>query len=320
MIDVLLGAFDGESFLAEQIESVLTQASVPLRILARDDGSSDGTAEILERYASEDPGRFVLLRSPGRLGAGGNFGFLLDQSKAPYVAFCDQDDVWKPAKLSILLARMHALEQRHGAGTPLLVHSDLEVVGPALEPIAGSYWRRAGIDSARCALPQVLIKNPVTGCALLANRTLVDLARPVPPEAALHDHWLALVAAAFGRIEAVAEPLVRYRQHSANVVGAERYGWRMIVRRALTECGRLDIDRPRRQARAFVDRYAERLAPAQRTLVDGFARLPERSWLARRAFLVTRGVLFPGLARNLALLFCARLGDSRSTGRPDAAP
>ena len=292
MIEVLLGCYNGERFLAEQIESVLAQTSVALRILARDDGSSDNTARILERYAREDSERFVQLSTPGRLGAGGNFAFLLDRSSAPYVAF------------------MRRLEECLGADTPLLVHSDLEVVGAALQSLPkSSFWRRGGIDPARCALSQVLIKNPVTGCALLANRGLVELGRPISPEAALHDHWLALVAAAFGRIEAVAEPLVLYRQHGANVVGAQQYGWRMILRRALTECGRLDIDRPRRQARAFLDRYAERLTPEARALVEGFARLPERSCLGRRAFLLTRGILFPGLARNLALLCCARLRD-----------
>jgi len=308
MIEVLLGTHNGEKYLAEQIDSVLGQGNVELHVIARDDGSSDGTAGILDRYAREHAGRFALARSSGRLGSGGNFGVLLEESGAPYVALCDQDDVWKPHKLNTLLARMRALEHEFGKRTPLLVHSDLEVVDPALNCLARSFWAHGGIDPARCALRQILVKNTVTGCALLANRALVDLARPMPPDAAMHDHWLALVASAFGRIDAIAESLVLYRQHGANVVGARRYGFSANLRRAVRECGRFDIDRPRRQARVFFGRYAGMLNPEQRDLVDGFARLSERTWLGRRMFLLTHGILFPGLARNFALMFCTRLG------------
>jgi glycosyltransferase involved in cell wall biosynthesis len=308
MIDVLLATYNGEAFLAEQIDSVLAQEAVRLRILARDDGSADGTPAVLERYARAHADRFTLLRSPGRLGAAASFGWLLEHAQAPYVAFCDQDDVWEPAKLKTLLARIRAHEARLGERTPVLAHCDLAVVDAALAPLQASFWRHTGIDPARCALPHVLLKNPVTGCALLANRALVEKARPIPPEAAMHDHWLALVAASFGRIDAVATPLVRYRQHGRNVVGARSHGLGTILRRVLTDTRRLDLARPRGQARAFFRRYANELDAKQRALVDGFARLPERTWLGKRAFLLWHGILFPDLVRNLALMLGVRLG------------
>lgn len=307
MIEVLLAAYNGQAFLTEQMNSVLAQEGAELRVLARDDGSSDGTAEILERYARDFPGRVNILHSPGRLGGRGSFSRLLVQAQAPYVAFCDQDDVWASYKLRSLLERMQRLESELGKDTPLLVHSDLAIVDRILQPIHPSFWSYSGINPARQELPQILIKNTVTGCALLANRALVERARPVPDEAAMHDHWLAMVAAAFGHIEAVREPLVAYRQHGNNTVGAQAYGWRNILKRLFSSCGCMDITRLRRQASAFSAHFAKQLSPEQGALIDGFARLPERSWFGRRIFLLRHGILMPGLIRNLALLFCVRL-------------
>lgn len=308
MIEVLLTTYNGQAFLAEQIDSVLAQEGVDLRVLARDDGSSDDTIEILERYARDYPGRVNILRSPGRLGGPKSFGWLLDQANAPYVAFCDQDDVWVSCKLRKLLERMQILENKLGKDMPLLVHSDLGVVDRSLQPIHASFWSYSGIDPARQELQQILVKNTVTGCAMLFNRALVKRSLPIPEEAAMHDHWLALVAAAFGHIEAVSESLVSYRQHGNNAVGAQAHGWRKIFRWLLLNCGRKGITRLRRQAAAFYTRFEKQLSSEQSTPVSGFAYLPERGWFQRRIFLFRHDILMPGLISNLALLFCARLG------------
>ena len=307
MIDVLLATYNGEAFLSEQIESVLAQEGVRLRILARDDGSTDGTTAILDKLEKAYPKQIAIQRFSVRLGGPGNFAWLLDQARSPYVAFCDQDDIWKSHKLRTLLARMQTLEQQLGHDTPILVHSDLNVVDRVLKPIHPSFWAYSGIDPTRTHVSQVLIKNPVTGCALLANRALLERARPIPEEAVMHDHWLALVASVFGHIEAVEEPLVLYRQHGRNTVGAEAYGWKANIRRLLSGCGRKNIPRLRRQAGGFLARFKAQLRPAQVSLIRGFTKLSERGWVGRRMFLLRHGILLPGVARNLALLFCARL-------------
>jgi glycosyltransferase involved in cell wall biosynthesis len=307
MIEVLLATYNGREFLSEQMNSVLAQEGVELKILARDDGSSDGTVEILERYARDFPERVTILHSPGRLGGRGSFGWLLDKTHAPYVAFCDQDDVWVSQKLRLLLECMQRMENKLGKNTPLLAHSDLSVVDRNLQPIHPSFWFYSGIDPTRQELPQILIKNTVTGCALLANRALIEKARPIPHEAVMHDHWLALVATVFGHIEMVSESLVKYRQHCNNTIGAQAYDWRNIFQRVLSSCGRMDIARLRHQAGALYTRFEGQLNPEQCSLIDGFAHLQERSWFERRIFLLRYRILMPGLIRKLALLFCVRL-------------
>jgi len=307
MIDVLLATYNGEPYLAEQLESLYSQEGVALHVFVRDDGSSDNSKKILQEFQQRYPDRLTVLEHRNRLGGKASFGWLLEQSRAPYVAFCDQDDVWVNHKLLTLFKRMQALESTLGKDTPLLVHSDLLVVDDKLKPIATSFWKYSGIVPVRTSLSQVLIKNPVTGCALLANRALVEKACPLPEEAVMHDHWLALVASAFGKIDFIAEPLVKYRQHGRNVVGAQGYTWSNIFGRLLRGCGNVDITPLRRQAGVFYSRFAERLGPQQASIIDGFARLSALSWWGRRKFLVHRGILLPGVVRNMALLFCARL-------------
>ena len=306
-VDILVATYNGARFLRPQIESLLAQKDVSFRILVRDDGSSDGTPGVIEHYVRSRPDCFVFFESSENLGTAGNFAYLLARAKAPYVALCDQDDVWVPHKLRTLLDTMRALEARNGAGTPMLVHSDLAVVDEELRKRHASFWRYSGFDPRRTRLPQLLLKNTVTGCASLINRALIELALPVPPAALMHDYWLALVACAAGRLVAVDEPLVFYRQHRHNVIGAQAYSWSSIAER-FDQLGKWDIGAQRGQAAALSERCHAAISEESIALISDFVGLPERNWLGRRWLLVRRGILMPGFMRNIALLLCVRLG------------
>jgi len=306
-VDILLGTYNGARHLREQIESFFAQEDVAFRILARDDGSSDDTPAILEHYARARP-EMTRVGDRGRLGVLGNFSRLLASATAPYVALSDQDDVWAARKLRTLLSAMRDLEARHGADTPLLVHSDLSVVDDALRELQPSFWRYSGFDPERTSLARLLLKNTVTGCASLVNLPLVRLALPVPAAALLHDYWLALVAAAAGRMALVRQPLVAYRQHARNVVGAREYGWRPAIARLTSGAGTWDIEARRRQTAALLERCGARLTPENRTVLEDFISLPERNWLGRRWTLLRHGIVMPGAMRNLALFFLTKLG------------
>jgi glycosyltransferase involved in cell wall biosynthesis len=307
-VDILLGTFNGARHLRAQIESLLGQEDVSFRILVRDDGSSDETSAILEDYRRARPELITRLDGSDRLGVIGNFSRLLGSASAPYAALSDQDDVWAPRKLRVLLNAMHDLEGRYGAAAPLLVHSDLTVVDEALRELQPSFWRYSGFDARRTSLARLLLKNTTTGCASLMNLALIRLALPIPQAALLHDYWLALVAAAAGHIDTVAEPLVAYRQHQRNIVGARPYAWRSAVERLASGLKTWDIDARRHQAAALLERCQSLVTPEDRTLLEDFIGLPDRSWLGRRWLLLRRGILMPGLMRNLALFFLTRLG------------
>ncbi len=307
-IDILLATYNGARYLRPQIESILDQEDVSFRLLVRDDSSVDETPAVIERYRRLRPDRIILVSGSDHLGAAGNFACLLREAKAPYAALSDQDDVWVPHKLRTLLGVMRDLESRHGTDTPLLVHSDLTVVDERLRERHSSFWRYSGFDPRCTTFPRLLIKNTVTGCASLVNRALIELALPMPQAALVHDYWLALVACAAGQLGIVEEPLVAYRQHPRNVIGAQPYHLKSFVERLAGGFAMWDMGALRRQAAALSERCHASLAPEYRTLIEDFVNLPGRNWIGRRRILLRHGILMPGLMRNLALLFCVRLG------------
>ena len=307
-IDILLGTFNGARHLRAQFDSLLGQEGVAFRVLVRDDGSGDETRAIVDEYRRAHPDLVTCLEGAGTLGLIGNFERLLAATQAPYAALSDQDDVWAPGKLSVLLSAMRDLEARYGPDAPLLVHCDLSVVDEALRELHPSFWRFSGFDPRRATLARLLVKNTVTGCASLANAALVKLALPVPRAALLHDYWLALVACAAGHIGTIAQPLVAYRQHQRNAIGARPYGLRSAAARLASGLETWDMRARRRQAAALLERCQSVMAADTRALLEDFIGLPGRSWLDRRRILLRRGILMPGVMRNLALFFLTRLG------------
>ena len=308
-VDILLATYNGERFVERQIQSVLDQMDSGCRLLIRDDGSSDGTLRLLQRFVSREPRRVVLVDDRGpRLGVCANFGRLIEYSDADYIAFCDQDDVWLPGRISTPLERIKAVEQDAGANMPVLAHTDLVVVNENLEPIAPSFWRYGNLDPyCGSKLNRLLVQNVVTGCATMVNRALTRWVFPIPRTGvAMFDWWLALVASAFGRIEAIPEATVLYRQHVNNHCGATRYDWRYVLRwavevfrhRAVATC----FERDRLQAAEFLRRYAMGLSPQHRRMMDAFVNLENAGFLKRRRLLLKHGFLGTGRLRNLARL------------------
>ena len=160
-----------------------------------------------------------------------------------YYMFADQDDVWHPDKVEKTLAAMREAEEAAASGdaeaavseddekaensactVPLLVHCDMRVVDEEEQEIAPSYVKYQQMSPERCRLNQPLVQNNVTGGAMMMNEALVRLilSRPLPRHAVMHDHWIALAAAAFGKVIFLDEALYDYRQHGSNVLGAAK--------------------------------------------------------------------------------------------------
>jgi hypothetical protein len=317
MIAILLATYNGSPWLPELLASVTIQQGVDWQLLIRDDGSSDGTQDIFRTAAARDSRLHIVQDSAGRLGACGSFGMLMQHALATgarYFAFADQDDVWLPHKLATQIAALKEREDTLGSGMPLLVHSDLTVVDAQLRTLHSSHTQRAGLYRdcpAPLALRTLLGHNFVTGCATLFNRPLLEAASPLPEAAAMHDWWLACCAAALGRIHYIEEPLVLYRQHGANAIGAGGGFFRLgRLRQA-----RQRIERSAAQAAALRDRLRDRGVagdhPAARTVHEyvklfepeasawrrgwrtyhlGIGR-PERRWRLMHA--VTAAALWP---------------------------
>jgi glycosyltransferase involved in cell wall biosynthesis len=308
VIEVLLATYNGERFLREQVESILAQDYGNLRVLARDDGSSDETVKILNEYAARYPDRFrVMPLSPGTGSAKENFLLLSKASRARYICFSDQDDVWLPDKLTRTKQAMDELELHWGADVPLLVFTDLQVVDEKRRTLHHSFWAHEKIDPNRInRLSSLVVQNVVTGCTAMLNRRLLELSLAMPNEAMMHDHWIALLASSLGRSGVIRAQTVLYRQHDRNVFGATKDTKSLpdlVHRIRRSKAREMQWKLSQRQAEALLKTYYVELSEKNRNVLKAYLRCgTSPSRVIRIATLVRYRFLRIGIVRNLATM------------------
>ncbi|MBR1628139.1 MAG: glycosyltransferase family 2 protein, partial [Lachnospiraceae bacterium] len=216
---VLLATYNGRRFLEAQLDSLMGQTVADFVIAIHDDGSTDGTVSLLEKYRSKFPERIEVVEGPSCGGAKENFWFLLSQVEADVYFFCDQDDVWIPEKIE----RQRQVLLSFDNNTPALVFSDMKVCDESLGTMAESFWDYIGRDAGELRLPRVLIDNPAAGTSMAFNRALRDVAVGTEFDLSgveMHDGFLLALALGCGTVEKMDEALVLYRQHGENACGA----------------------------------------------------------------------------------------------------
>ncbi|NVJ98486.1 MAG: glycosyltransferase family 2 protein [Alphaproteobacteria bacterium] len=230
-VAIVLATYNGDQYLECQIESIRAQTYADWKLFVRDDNSTDATPDIIEKFERKDD-RIVNIDGGGiRLGYCQNFSVLLQHALdagADIVFLCDQDDFWVPTKLEKQLLL-------HDGKNPTLCHTDLELVDQQLRPVKPSYIQHLGLKPhiAKTA-KSLLLENNITGCATSVDRLILSLALPIPESMDNHDMWLGIVASMAGEIRYLDEAMVKYRQHSQNVIGGNNLAqarWRLDVLR-----------------------------------------------------------------------------------------
>jgi rhamnosyltransferase len=325
-VAIALSTYNGGHYLSQMLDSIRRQSLSDWTLLVRDDGSTDQTPDIIAQAAAAD-GRIVLLEGGPRLGATGSFGRLFAAAHrlgTEYLFPADQDDVWHDDKLAVMTARLQAVEQDGERRRPALVYSDLTVVDAKLRPVHPSFLRysRQRHGEGR-PLRTLLGRSFALGCAAAANRLLLDFALPMPAEAVSHDWWLALCAAAVGRIGHVNRSTLDYRRHGGNVSGPAGFfqgflPWRHSWRRRW-DAGRRSFHQSLAQAFALRRRLIERRCADSAEaleLVDRFCEIFSRpdGALRRIAQLQRLGVPRLDLPRRLLYYLCVGLLARRPRG------
>ena len=262
MVSVLLSTYNGARYLPAQLDSVLAQDQPDVRLLVRDDGSTDRTVAVLDAYAARHPSMQIVR---GRnVGVIRSFFELLAHpaARGDYVALCDQDDVWDRDKLSRAVAILGG-----GRGTaPAMYCGRLRVVDDALRPLFTTPLPRRG-PSFRNAL----VENIATGCTMVLNERAHELLRQSLPteNVVMHDWWAYLVLSALGEVVFDPEPRMSYRQHGGNAVGTASgvQHWRGRVRRFRDPRNR---NRLTAQAAEVDRRYGHVLPPEHRRVLRAF--------------------------------------------------
>jgi Glycosyl transferase family 2 len=221
-ISVAMCTYNGAEFLPAQLQSIVTQSRPPDEIVICDDVSTDNTRNLFEQFATESSIPITLHINDHNLGSVKNFERAISLCTGDVIALSDQDDVWRSDKLQLIEA---AFNKSSSTG---LVFSDAAIVDENLNPLNRRMWDEVGFDAHKRKLVrtgralEVLITGwTVTGATMAFRSSFVKLSLPIPLAIAMiHDGWIALTIAAVANVVALDEPLIQYRQHAQQQIGA----------------------------------------------------------------------------------------------------
>lgn len=217
LISIVIATCNGARYFSEQLESVLSQTYKNLEVIISDDCSEDETLKIARKFTALD-GRIRLFSNEKRLGIAINFLKALEHCRGDYICFCDQDDYWRDNKVACLLKLMKQDEET------MLVYSDLEVCDDDLNQTHSSFWKMSAIQPVQGELDaRILLRNLAPGCSMMFRRAVMEnLLNYSTNSPLLHDHLAFVTSCRMGKVLFTKEKLVKYRQHSMNVIGAGR--------------------------------------------------------------------------------------------------
>lgn len=209
MISVCIPTYNGEKFIKEQIDSILSQLSAEDEIIISDDGSMDKTLEILSSYndlrikifhhvdSYKSENRFNLTSR--------NISNALVKASGDLIFLADQDDVWTPDKVAICKSNLKFND--------LILH-DCEIIDEHGKLLNHSYFN---YNHSKPGITRNLLKNSYLGCCMAMKRSVLEFAFPFPKQEVPHDIWLGIVAEKFGKVVFLNNKLVKYRRHGNNL-------------------------------------------------------------------------------------------------------
>lgn len=201
MISVCMATYNGEKYIEEQLVSILIQISLDDEIIISDDGSTDKTINIISSFCDK---RIVLLHNTGRHGYVGNFENALNHAKGDVIFLADQDDVWAPQKVEIVLNRLNEYD--------LVIH-DAEIVDATGNSLGRTYYSTM---HNRKDFFSNLWKTRWLGCCMAFRREVLEKSLPFPPNIVGHDYWIGMLGMLWFRYCFMDEILVSYRRHGNN--------------------------------------------------------------------------------------------------------
>lgn len=224
---VIMSSYNGEKYIEEQIESVLNQKTdynVYLKVLVRDDGSTDNTIKVINSISTKDK-RVMLVDNQGRnLGVKGSFFSLLKNvDDYDMVFFSDQDDVWAPEKIDSFMST--ALEKDFfSKAKPMGIYSDAWIADAQAKPTAEKMSTKYSWMKDDNRYQFLTFNYRIVGATYAINKTAVRLANEIPtdwiPLINMHDSFIGLLISIYGENIIINRPLIYYRQHGNNLVGA----------------------------------------------------------------------------------------------------
>lgn len=221
MVSIALATYNGEIYISELLESIANQTKLPDELVISDDSSTDSTLEIVNEFARRMAFPVKVSINKERLGSTRNFEVAIRACSGDLIFPCDQDDIWYKNKIERMV-ECFANNPETGA-----VFSNADVVDQNLNLLKGSLWKRLKIKpkelnhiNSHNRMFEILLKrNLVTGTAMAFRAEHREHIVPIPKEW-VHDQWIALIISISSNLTPLPIPLIAYRQHSSNQIGA----------------------------------------------------------------------------------------------------
>jgi len=261
-ISIVLAAHNGHTYLEKQLQSLLQQTCMPKEIIISDDGSTDGTCELLEKYCRNN--QIIQTIHSENQGINKNFQNAVSICRGEYIAFCDQDDIWAKDKLARLSSQFSE-KILLVYGKSVLIDADDQQLPESFEKYVGFKNCRAGI------LPfYFYFSNCISGHAMMVRKDLIERALPFPKDC-MYDQWLALIASAKSEIIHVPEAITYHRIHGSNTINNQEINRRTKSRRAKLS-----------KYKKYADQRTKHLTLLQKGLAESRALTPsEYEYLSR---------------------------------------
>ncbi|QOP42636.1 glycosyltransferase family 2 protein [Sulfurimonas sediminis] len=215
-VAVLMATCNGEKYLKQQLDSIFSQTYQNFKLYISDDCSEDATIKIVQTYTDRYPEKITYTINEKNRGFVKNFEKLLSDCQEEYIALADQDDIWQPNKLELLMNAVLQLEALR-QNSACLIHSDLSLIDQDGNQLHQSYFqfRHYKLKNSK-DLGHILGPCGVMGNTLLLNKKLKKIVLPFPEQLDVHDYWIALHAELFGQRKTLHTQLVHYRIHNEN--------------------------------------------------------------------------------------------------------
>jgi glycosyltransferase involved in cell wall biosynthesis len=261
-----MSTYNGDKFLLEQLQSLNDQSYDDIHLLVRDDGSTDGTCSILSE-PSANMGLVMSVIYGHNIGVISSFFELLSHADddAKYYSFCDQDDVWKPDKLTRAITQLDRIPSH----IPVMYCSSTELVDESLHHLG--YWPSKPRKGS--SFSNAIIENIAVGCTIVINRAAKELILrkiPDPNRIIMHDWWIYLCISAFGQVVYDSEPNILYRQHGSNIIGGTTSFLQKWSKKLMSFNRNRKRQLLRKQAQEFYRLHGENLTEDRRAIIESF--------------------------------------------------
>ena len=260
-IDILMATYNGEKYLAEQLDSIINQTYHNWNLLIRDDNSTDRTLEIIQDYQKKDNRIKLLKDNKGNLGIVKNFEELLKNSESEFIMFSDQDDIWVENKLDMYLKMIEKIKNKG-----FMIHSDAILFDKNKSNILkDTFISKKAINKG---LENVFFNYFVQGATILISKEIKNFILPFPKEVYLHDRYIHLISELFFERIFVNKALIYYRQHGDNQIGAKNTIRELLSKRYFDE-------RDRQLIKVIYNKYGSLLTEDKKKLIEEYFKITD---------------------------------------------